>query len=287
MMDYFQILCGIAVLLLSIYYYFSSTYDYWKKRDIPGPQPTIIIGNFTDVILRRLSIGDTLIKFYNEYKNEPVFGLFEGSLPVLVINNMDMIKDILIKDFSVFVDRGFRIFPKIEKLGENLFLLEPERWRPMRAKLSPIFTSGKLKDMFPLLIECAGHLEKYMDSVIITEESTDCRELTAKFTTDVIGSCVFGINMNALSEEESEFRRMGRKLFAPSFKQVIRETFRQFMPYLYEVFGQYLQPKEVDNFFVNVVKDTMNYRKENNIVRPDFIHMLMELKKHPEKLEKI
>lgn len=31
--------------------------------------------------------------------------------------------------------------------------------------------------------------------------------------------------------------------------------------------------------------DTMEYRKENNVFRPDFINMLLDLKKHPEKID--
>ncbi|KOC63619.1 Cytochrome P450 6a9, partial [Habropoda laboriosa] len=40
-------------------------------------------------------------------------------------------------------------------------------------------------------------------------------------------------------------------------------------------------------FFRNVVKDTINYRKENNIIRHDFIDRLIELKQHSGKIENV
>lgn len=172
-------------------------------------------------------------------------------------------------------------------MGEHLFALETERWRPMRAKLSPIFTSGKLKEMFPLIIECSKNMEPYLDKIAERGKYIECRDLAAKFTTDVIGSCAFGIDMNSISDKDSEFRIIGRKLFTPTFKTIVRDVCRQFLPGLYDVIGHKLQIEEVNEFLTNLIKDTINYRKENKIIRPDFVNTLIELKDHPEKLETI
>ncbi|XP_050488656.1 uncharacterized protein LOC126872590 [Bombus huntii] len=287
-MDYFQLLLGIAAILLAIYFYYSSVYDTWKNRGVPGPKPSIFVGNFVDILLKRQAVATIVKNLYNEYKSEPVFGIYEGTSPILVINDLDLIKDVLIRDFSLFVDRGFKVLEKIEPLSQHLFLLEAKRWRPLRAKLSPIFTSGKLKEMFPLITECAGNLEKYLDNIVAKDVPVvECRDLAAKFTTDVIGSCAFGISMNALEDENSEFRRMGKQIFAPNIKQTIRESCRRLTPFLFSVVGYFLRMTEINNFFVNLVRDTMEYRKTNNIARPDFIYQLMQLKEHPEKMENV
>ena len=140
--------------------------------------------------------------------------------------------------------------------------------------------------MFPLVVECAGNLEKFLDRVADNGEPVECREMAAKFTTDVIGSCAFGISMNALEDEDSEFRRMGRKIFS-NFKPLARIACRQVAPWLIKVFGRFLQSTEIDNFFIGLVRDTMEYREKNNVNRPDMINMLMELKKHPDKVDTI
>ena len=175
----------------------------------------------------------------------------------------------------------------MEPLSPHLFNLEAERWRPLRTRLSPVFTSGKLKEMFPLILECSEHLEEYLEKLVAKGEPVECRELTAKYTTDVIGSCAFGIETNALSDKESEFRRMGRMVFAVNFYQILRFRIRQAMPWFYNLLGYVLPPAEITTFFTKVIVDTMKYRNENNIVRPDFVNMLLELKKHPDKLENI
>ena len=259
-MDYFQLLCGISVLLLAIYYHYSSCYNFWKSRNIPGPKPIIFIGNFLTVLLKRESIADWTKRLYDQYKNEPAFGIYMGTSPLLIPNNLDIIKDILIRDFSLFAERGFKIFDeKIEPIHQNLVMLEAERWRPLRAKLSPVFTSGKLKEMFPLIVECAGKLEKHLEKLAEEDEPVECRELTAKFGIDSIGSCAFGLDMNALDNENSEFLRMSKQIFAVNTKQIIRDFCREFTPSLYKVIGSYLQPKIAPRKLLKTLSLLLNF----------------------------
>ncbi|XP_078052789.1 putative cytochrome P450 6a13 [Augochlora pura] len=141
--------------------------------------------------------------------------------------------------------------------------------------------------MFPLILECSEHLEHYLETVVEKGEPVECRELLAKYATDVIGSCAFGIETNALSDTESEFRRVGRNVFKTNFSQLLRFRLRQAMPWLYRLLGYILPQSEISTFFTRVISDTLHYRSDNNIVRPDFVNMLLELKKHPDKLQNI
>jgi len=123
-----------------------------------------------------------------------------------------------------------------------------------------------------------------MEKMTSKNEPLECRELTAKYTTDVIGSCAFGIEMNALSDEDSEFRKMGRGVFAVTWKNVLRLRIRQLFPSLYNMLGYVLPQTEITKFFTRVTMENINYRETHNFTRNDFIDVLRELKKHPDKL---
>ncbi|CAK9801806.1 Probable cytochrome P450 6a14 [Anthophora plagiata] len=279
-----EILCGFIVLLLLIYYYTVKLYSVWKKVGVPGPTPIPPFGNFFPVLCGKISIGDQMVKFYNQYKRIPIFGFYIRGQHVLGVNDPDIIKSILIKDFSKFASRGIALNEVAEPLSQHLFALEPKRWRPLRMRLSPIFTSGKLKDMFSLILECSNILEKYLESLVEKETLIEMREFSAKFTTDVIGSCAFGIDMNAMSNEQCKFRDIGREFFGPGWNQAIRLRVREAFPRLYTLLGHILPYDDMTTFFIKAVLDMIEYRKKNNIVRPDFINTLMDLQAHPEKL---
>lgn len=112
----FEILCGILAVILTLYYYFTSTFDFWKSRGIPGPQPVPLFGNVKDVMLARKAMSDHLMEIYKNYKDEPVIGVFARRTPILVVKDPDLIKDILIKDFSSFADRGLTVHEKVSLL---------------------------------------------------------------------------------------------------------------------------------------------------------------------------
>ena len=103
----FEIFCGIIVVLVVVYYYFTSTFYFWKSRGIRGPQPLPGFGTFDkDVVFVKKNLVNYLMEVYNDYKNEPMIGIFAKSKPVLILKDPELIKDVLIKDFITFADRG-------------------------------------------------------------------------------------------------------------------------------------------------------------------------------------
>lgn len=138
--------------------------------------------------------------------------------------------------------------------------------------------------MFRLMSKCADHFVQHIDKITNKNEAIECYELISKYSIDVIGNCIFGIEMNAFSDEDNEFRKMGRLILSKSWKDFLRIRIRQTMPWLYELFNYILSRSELNTFFTRIVMDTMNYREMNNVIRNDFIDLLNELKKHPDKL---
>lgn len=124
-----------------------------------------------------------------------------------------------------------------------------------------------------------------MEQLASRNEPVECRDLTAKYTTDVIGSCAFGIEMNSLSDVDSEFRRMGKEVFAPNWYNVMRIRIRQAAPWLYDILGYILPHTKVSKFFTRILMENIDYRERNDIVRNDFVDTLRELKRHPDKID--
>ncbi|XP_014475207.1 PREDICTED: cytochrome P450 6j1-like [Dinoponera quadriceps] len=280
-----EILCVCVAILLLLYYYATADFDYWKSRGVKGPKPIPWFGTIASHLLSKICMGSYLRKIYEEYPDEAMVGVFFRGQPKLVIRDPELIKHVLIKDFTAFPERDVRVHEKAEPLSVHLFRIDGARWRPLRTRLSPVFTSGKLKDMFHLLLECGEHLERHLHEIVPKDDIIECRELTSKYTIDVIGSCAFGIEMNALNQKESDFQKLGVRIFKVTPKTLIRNLFRDVTPWLYDQFGNILDDREVTNIMTTMVMNTINYRKQNNVHRQDIIDMLKDFKDHPDRLD--
>jgi cytochrome P450 family 6 len=58
----------------------------------------------------------------------------------------------------------------------------------------------------------------------------EAKELCARFTTDVVATCAYGIRGNALQDPDCEFRRMGRDIMEPTFWKNIKTEFVFLLP---------------------------------------------------------
>lgn len=138
--------------------------------------------------------------------------------------------------------------------------------------------------MFCMIHECSKHLVNYLDNLVRKEEPVNVREVAAKFTTDVVGNCGFGVEMNSLSEKESEFRRLGKSIFNTNLQKIIKDRIRELTPQIYN-FLLYILPLDgISPKILKLMEETIKYRKKYDIFRPDFMNIILELKKHPEKI---
>lgn len=98
------------------------------------------------------------------------------------------------------------------------------KWRNLRVKLTPTFTSGKMKMMFPTMVKCGEELQEFLKSSAEKEETVEVKDILARFTTDNISSCAFGIQTNSLKNPDAEFRKYGKRIFQPGLLFVLRRA---------------------------------------------------------------
>ena len=212
-------LLTILLILISISYYFiHRTLTHWRRHGIPSANATFPFGSYLDVVLQKCSIGDAMKLLYNKHRSERFIGIYTGLRPDLLLCDPELIKTVFIKNFAHFHDRGLPVDESYDPLSGNLFSLRGEKWRVLRGKLSPTFTSGKLKAMFSTLVECGGPLQNYMDEIVAKGENIEIREVLAQFMTNIIASVAFGINIDCIGKPDEPFRKYGRKVSYKIFK---------------------------------------------------------------------
>jgi len=272
------LISAVFVFLGALYIYFKHKFNYWEKKGVLFLKPSFPTGNCRDFVLLRKSFGETYTELYNTLAGNKFGGVYLLHRPQLIIREPDLIKAVLVKDFDHFHDRGFTFDEKIDPLSGNLFLLNGSKWRELRTKLSPTFTSGKMKLMFQTVINCGMEIKEHLKTPADQGEMVEFRDVLAKYSTDIIASCAFGIECNCLKNPDAEFRKWGRRIFETTFDAVVRGMLYFLVPSVPISLGISGTPNDITTFFRTLVHETVKFREKHSINRNDFLQLLIRLK---------
>uniref|UniRef100_T1I4Z9 Uncharacterized protein n=1 Tax=Rhodnius prolixus TaxID=13249 RepID=T1I4Z9_RHOPR len=275
----FDIIIMVTPLILFLFYKMKKNYDYFKDRGMPYYETGYKNVVNWKVLFLKETIEDSIDKVYTKmagYKYAGLPGVF--GKPSILLLDPEIIEKILIKDFSYFQDRINSNFDsKVNPLQENLFNLKGQMWKTLRSKLSPTFTSGKLKWMFSQISSCTDVLLEYLNEKA-TGEDFLIRDIISCYGFDIIASCAFGLEAQAQKNPDNEFRKKASRIFKPSVLLMIRHTVSFLFPKLAKILKLNLIDPEISEFFCTLTKETLNQRKESGITRNDFLQLLLQLK---------
>ena len=171
---------------------------------------------------------------------------------------------------------------KDDPLSGHLLNIEGDYWKKLREKITPTFTSGKIRQMVPTIVDVGSKLEAFMMRTIEVNPEQEIKDILARFTTDIIGSCAFGIECNSLEDKTAKFLEMGLKVFQQPRNSFIKQLLAVTYPDLARKWGIKIVRDDVSEFFLNIVKDVVEYREKNNVKRNDFMDLLLQLKNNGE-----
>ena len=141
---------------------------------------SLFFGNGYNVAMGKISFAENIRKQYNDLASHKFGGVFNLYKPVLFVRDLELIKHIMIKDFHHFRDRASNRTNKEDVLSQNLFHIAGDDWNILRHKLTPTFTSGKMKHLFVLMKDCAVELQKIIDQKSLDQETVNVKDLMSR-----------------------------------------------------------------------------------------------------------
>lgn len=152
-----SILIAICIVILC-YIYLKWRYSYWKRVGLNYLEPDFFFGNTKDLLSKKISVGDQFAKLYRELKRKgwKHGGAFSFFRPVYIPVDLDLIKNIMVSDFDHFVNHGVYFNEEINPLSGHLFNLEDQKWKRMRNKVTPSFTSSNFFTIIIIIIIIMG-----------------------------------------------------------------------------------------------------------------------------------
>ena len=99
----------LSLIWIPILAYYASLFmnTYWKRKGIAYIPASPIFGNLKEVLFAKKSAAEAFGDFYfhPDAKDRPFVGINTFHKPALVIRDPELVKRILVKDFSQFSNR--------------------------------------------------------------------------------------------------------------------------------------------------------------------------------------
>lgn len=272
-------LISLIVVIILFTLYTTRRFNHWKRKNVVQLKPLPIVGSMYDVFSLKMCIGEFLKKVYLK-TDERFIGLYVCDQPALLIRDPELVKIMLVKDFEHFNDHYVTENVEDDPLGSNiLFILKNPVWKDVRQKVTPIFTSGKMKAMYQLICKSGEDVLEYLKANIDENPVQEVKDICAKYSTDVISSTAFGINANCFINEEAEFRKVSKRILNWDIFERGFSTLCYFVaPRLVKLFHLRFVDKESSDFLRNAFCDTMRTREKSQFVRNDLLDILIQMK---------
>lgn len=273
--EFITLVVFLGILLL-VYWSCMTNLRYWKDRGVPYMASDCIFGSVADQILRKSSWNEHSESCYGFLKGNGFGGAFLFRTPIMMICDPHLIEKVLVQDFAYFHDRGN--VDLNEPLTKTLFNAKGGKWRLMRHSLAPSFTSLKIKGMLGQTLKCSDYVLNKIKETINTSNSLEMDSVVFVYAVEVIASCAFGVQLLADGKEAKNFKETINVMYDTNPMRTVRYLLTLICPKVFKLLGLSQIAQPVTDFFVNLTKATIAYRIQNNIVRNDFLQLMIHLK---------
>ena len=268
-----------AVSFFTYFRYGIQTHKFWKKLGVRGPPPVPFFGNIPELFDPAVGFRAAAKRWQGMYGR--VFGIFFFRKPVLVITDPEVIKQILIKDFNVFVDRFVVGEGKLQNplLQLTVFFAQGTTWRRLRKMMTPSFSGAKLRFLTSGVNKMARQLSDYLYSSAVEDRPLEAKWVFGAYILDVSAAMTFGLDLDSLNNLEGPFIQRAKSLVtvdrAIQFKLTLAGIFPACLPLLRFFNIGYFKYSDVC-FFRDNLRALVRERVSQAEGRDDFLQLLLE-----------
>jgi len=273
---------------LLFYAYITKKFNKFEKLGIPYEKGHFPCGSFNLLRPDVTHMYEHLAELHKKHAGKKYTGWFLFGQPVLNIQDPELLRQIMVKDFNSFVERTgydstvFRDGGRYDKIwGKMLTSLKGEEWKLVRSTFSPIFTSGKMKGMLGFVKTTSDNLVKELDKFADKEEEIEVKKIFGCYTMDGLASAAFGMDINSFEEGgNSVFIKYMEALFKISAIESILLVLKVTVPgmaSLLEGLNINIWKKKETKFFYEVILSTIKMRREGKQERRnDLVDLMMD-----------
>ncbi|XP_019508795.1 PREDICTED: thromboxane-A synthase isoform X1 [Hipposideros armiger] len=263
-----------VVLLALLKWYSTSAFSRLEKLGIRHPKPSPFVGNLT---FFRQGFWESQMELRKLYG--PLCGYYLGRRMFIVISEPDMIKQVLVENFSNFTNRMVSGLESKPVLDSILFLRD-KRWEEVRGALTSAFSPEKLNEVTPLISQACDLLLAHLNHYAESGDAFDIQRCYSCYSTDVVASVAFGTPVDSQKAPEDPFVMHCKRFFASCIPRPLLFLILSF-PSIMVPLARILPNKnrdELNGFFNKLIRNGIALRDQQTAEerRRDFLQMVLD-----------
>ncbi|CAL1544080.1 unnamed protein product [Lymnaea stagnalis] len=276
-MEWITWLTVLLVLVVAVVLFvrmMSANHNTFKKMGIDTPPGANLFGHFALGVEHGMFKCQT--EYYKMFKDHKVYGWYDIRTPVLIVKDLDMAKDIMVKHFKHFTDRRVPV-EHDAPFKDNLLTLKGDKWKRIRSIITPTFSSGRLKKMAPHVERNAKLLLENLRRKQESGEEIELRDACSCFALDVIASIGFGLDINTLGDPSNTFAKEARNCTNPNILLLVSLLFFPELRKVLRAVGLAVFPKKSMEYLARAVDVAIEGRRRDGSAGKlnDFLDLVM------------
>ncbi|XP_074660642.1 cytochrome P450 3A9-like [Tubulanus polymorphus] len=272
---------GILLLLILLIYYYGYVKSPLHAIRANGIETPTGFQAFFGSGYKFMKMG--LIEFdrflYNESKDKKVIGNTFAGVPYIMISDLDMIKNIAIKDSASFINRNKFIMTDSSIMNKMLTMLDDDHWKHVRSMCTPTFSSGKMRKMNDMLQDGAKNLANNFGKFVDENKPITVKDAFGCYALDVTAATIFGLQVNSLENPKEPIVIHAKKLMQrftdKSFAMILLFMSPKLFTTLVRLGVLSIFPKGTIEYFETVLDRALNDRRtDDDQSRADFLQTM-------------
>lgn len=266
-----HVVATILVFLASLlFWWVRKKFTFWNDKGVPHLTFWQYLRFCVDIY--RKPLNAVKIEEYRRYGR--LYGSYQGTAPMLVVADPEILREVLVSKFKNFSDRSEAQRTSSDVWRKSIMNLSGDEWKLARSIFTPALTASRLKTIVIKINTIADRMASRLLEAAAQGKPVNFSKLAEHTSLDVTVALNYSVDLDSENDPSHPVMKCVDSLFSNTAGWKVLMMFM--MPGVYKALQPDYPPKSTTDLFKAFVSHLMEERTANNKKEDDFLQIFMD-----------